>query len=49
MGVRFNADDSRVASVGGKDWALVQFKVVPGDPSKWPAGSWVYPNSYLTS
>lgn len=30
MGVRFSADDSRVCSVGGKDWALFQFKFVKG-------------------
>lgn len=29
MCVRFNADDSKVISVGGKDCALLQFNLVP--------------------
>ena len=31
MGVRWSADDAYVASVGGKDWAMFQFKVAAAE------------------
>lgn len=36
MNVRINSDDTKVCSVGGKDWAMFQFKFVRLDPEPPP-------------
>lgn len=33
LGVRFNANDTTVCSVGGRDWAIFQFRLVHLDPT----------------